>query len=322
MANRSKLMTPLFIDGMFNKDGRRMYAVFEKEITDGNTTYALWRSAGKPDVGYPRAENDKYYLFAHLNGRLLPLCLTEWSLIDRCGYDAAVTNLYGSKEARQEHFDRLRQFDGGYGIAAALETEQIEIERCGNEPARQTAYIRKLLEGHVSAYLSSKEDGGKSFPDFIGALVMNELPKCVELSAVHKSLRAKEREEFVAREAAKAKEHADSVNNELEQTVLSTLQIIKSGGVVENQKVVYYETPNCGKACSLINFLMRRYNVEVPIRTQGWIEGMLTKVKVENGRCLGTSFLRSKKGRGSQSFYRYMDELISIINGKPSEVEQ
>ena len=34
----SKLMTPLFYDGMFNREGRRMRAVLEKEISDGTQT--------------------------------------------------------------------------------------------------------------------------------------------------------------------------------------------------------------------------------------------------------------------------------------------
>ena len=46
----SKLMTPLFYDGMFNRDGRRMRAVLEREISDGTQTYRLWRSAGAPDL--------------------------------------------------------------------------------------------------------------------------------------------------------------------------------------------------------------------------------------------------------------------------------
>ena len=50
----SKLMTPLFYDGMFNREGRRMRAVLEKEISDGTQTYRLWRAAGKPDLDYPR----------------------------------------------------------------------------------------------------------------------------------------------------------------------------------------------------------------------------------------------------------------------------
>lgn len=35
-----------------------MRAVFEREISDGTVSYRLWRSDGKPDIQYPRAEND------------------------------------------------------------------------------------------------------------------------------------------------------------------------------------------------------------------------------------------------------------------------
>lgn len=45
-----KLMTPLFDGGMYNRTGRRMRAVFIKEVSDGATTYRLWRKDGKPEI--------------------------------------------------------------------------------------------------------------------------------------------------------------------------------------------------------------------------------------------------------------------------------
>lgn len=65
----SKLMIPLFYGHSFNREGRKMRAVFEREISDGAQTYRLWRGTGTPDVDYPRAENDKYLL--HVEIRLL-----------------------------------------------------------------------------------------------------------------------------------------------------------------------------------------------------------------------------------------------------------
>ena len=81
----SKLMTPLFYDGNFNREGRRMRAVLEKEISDGTQTYRLWRAAGNPDQSYPRAGNDRYILYVEINGYLAPLGLTEFSLTEICG---------------------------------------------------------------------------------------------------------------------------------------------------------------------------------------------------------------------------------------------
>ena len=66
----SKLMTPLFYDGNFNREGRRMRAVLEKEISDGTQTYRLWRAAGEPDYRYPPAGKERYILFLEVKGYL------------------------------------------------------------------------------------------------------------------------------------------------------------------------------------------------------------------------------------------------------------
>lgn len=130
----SKLMTPLFYDGMFNREGRRMRAVLEKEISDGTQTYRLWRAAGKPDLDYPRAENDKYVLHIEINDYLAPLGMTDFSLIDICGFEPATIKLYGGKEQRGKWIDSLRESGGYDAVSAALTEEKKEIERCGSDP--------------------------------------------------------------------------------------------------------------------------------------------------------------------------------------------
>ena len=79
MSN-ARLMKPLFYDGNFNRDGKKMRAVFEREISDGTVSYRLWRSDGKPDIQYPRAENDNYLLYAEIRLREAPKALST-------GYD-------------------------------------------------------------------------------------------------------------------------------------------------------------------------------------------------------------------------------------------
>lgn len=81
-----KLMTPLFDGGMYNRTGRRMRAVFIKEVADGTTTYRLWRKDGKPEIEYPRCDNDRYILHVEVNSYLIPLRMTEFQMIDNCGY--------------------------------------------------------------------------------------------------------------------------------------------------------------------------------------------------------------------------------------------
>ena len=184
-----KLMTLLFYEGNFNREGRRMRAVLEKEISDGTQTYRLWRSAGKPNQKHPHADNDKYLLYVEVNGYLAPLGLTDYNLTDICGFELAAQKLYGSKEKRGAWIDALRESGGCDAVTAAVAEERKEIERYGGDPARQAQYIQPLLNDHVSTYLKSKENGGQTFPDFMGALVLNELPRCEELSAVYMDIR-------------------------------------------------------------------------------------------------------------------------------------
>lgn len=74
----AKLMTPLFYDGNYNVEKKRMRAVLEREVSNGAASYRLWRSDGKPDLEYPRAANDAYILHVEVNDHLVPLQMTDY----------------------------------------------------------------------------------------------------------------------------------------------------------------------------------------------------------------------------------------------------
>ena len=59
----TKLMTPLFYQDNFNADGKKMRALFLREVSNGTDTYRLWRRDGKPDREYPQGEGDAYILY-------------------------------------------------------------------------------------------------------------------------------------------------------------------------------------------------------------------------------------------------------------------
>ena len=317
----SKLMTPLFYDGMFNREGRRMRAVLEKEISDGTQPYRLWRAAGKPDLDYPRAENDKYVLHIEINGYLAPLGMTDFSLIDICGFEPAAKKLYGGKDQRGKWIDSLRESGGYDAVSAALTEEKKEIERCGSDPTRQTEYIRDLLDGHVSTYLKSKENGGQTFPDFTGALVVNELARCVELSAVY---RAKQQAEETARRtriAEEEKAYCEAQNKEAEKAVSAAIQIIREGGILKNETVKFYRSRCDSSVYSIVNYLMRLYHIDVPLRTQGWINEKLCSTTIKDGKCEYLQYYRARNGRVSQKFFDCMRELIRAVAEQTSAGE-
>ena len=314
-----KLMTPLFYGDMYNREGHKMRAVLEREISDGTQTYRLWRSAGKPDLDYPSAENDKYILHVEINGYLLPLRMTDWNLINHCGFAPAAEKLYGGKENRGKRFDALRESGGDDAVSTALAEERAEIERFGSDPVRQTKYIHSLLTEHIDTYQEAKENGGQTFPDFAGALILDDLARCQELSAVY---RAKLEEERAARRAcAEAEEKAccEEQNRAAQQTVSAALQVIREGGVLQNETVQFYQSRYSASSYSIVNYLMRLYHVDVPLRTQGWINEMLSSATIRDGRCASCQFFRSKRGRGSQKFFDCMNALIRAVMAQASE---
>lgn len=315
-------MIPLFCNGNFNRKCRKMRAVLEREISDGTQTYRLWRAAGKPERNFSWSPaNDKYLLWVEINGYLAPLGLTDYKLTDICGLEPAAQKLYGGKEKRGAWIDALRESGGNDAISAAVAEEQREIEHYGGDPARQTAYIRSLLDSHVSTYLKSRENGGQTFPDFTGALVMNELVTCSELSAVHQAKQQAEAEALRIRDEAEDKSFCETKNCLAEQTISAAIQIIRNGGVLDNTTIIFYWGRKDFHVYSLVNYLMRQYQVNVPLRTQGWISANLCSVTIQGGMCSEYRYYRKKGGRGSQKFFEYMNALIRAVTVKaPEEV--
>ncbi len=317
--SEAKLMTPLFHGGNFNAAGKKMKAVFLREVSNGTDAYRLWRRYGAPDLDYPRAENDTHILYIEVGGYLAPLRMTEYGLIGRCGTPPAVETLYGGEEGREKYFNALRETGQAYteAIPAALAKEEEAIRRLGVDPVRQADYIKILVDQHVSVYLSSKESGGASFPDFIGAAVLDELAQCRELSSIYKAKTRAEREARRAKVEAEEKKRREEVNREAERQIHQATHVLRFGGVLENQPIRFYrEDGGIGKY-SIVNHLMRLYGVDVPLRTQGWINEKLVSVTVRDGRCTNIRYLKSNGGRCSEKFFECIDELIRKTGEEP-----
>ena len=313
MSN-AKLMTPLFYRDNYNATGKKMRAVLVREVTNGTDTYRLWRRDGKPDRQYPQGEGDNYILYVELHGYLATLRTTDYYLVDRCGYKAMVAALYGGENKREQYFDGLRRSGGDDAVLETLAVEGQKIQEYGRDPARQADYIKTILDGHVSTYLASRESGGKTFPDYIGALVLGELPACRELSAIYKSKCQKREQERKAKADAEDRAYCRERNQRAEQQVQEALRVIREGGVLQNDTVEFYRSRHDSSACSIFLYLMRQYQVDVPLRTQGWIANKLAAATIADGRCSHLQFWGRKGDRASQRFVDSMDKLIHAVS--------
>ncbi|MBM6977388.1 hypothetical protein [Intestinimonas butyriciproducens] len=306
----TKLMPPLFYRDNFNTDGKKMRVLFLREVSNGTETYRLWRRDGKPDREYPQGEGDAYILYVEQGGYLAPLRMTDYYMVNHCGYYAAVAALYGDEDNRGKYFGRLRQSGGDPAVLEALGREERMIQECGSDPARQASYIKAILDGHVATYLTSKENGGETFPDFIGALVLGELPVCVKLSAVYKAQSKIRAQERMAKAEAEAEAYCKERNRQAEQQVQEALRVIREGGVLRNDTVEFCRSRYDSSASSIILYLMRQYQVEVPLRTQGWINERLANATITDGRCSRVQFRGNKRSKCSSRFFDCMNELI------------
>ena len=312
MAN-ANLMTPLFYQDNFNVAGKKIRAVFLREVTNGTDSYRLWRRDGKPDRQYPQGKGDDYILYVELHGYLATLRTTDYYLVDRCGYQAMVAALYGGEDKREQYFDGLRRSGGDEAVLEVLRQEEQKIQELGRDPACQADYIKAILDGHVSTYLASRENGGETFPDFIGALVLDELPACRELSAIYKSKCREKEQERKAKADAEDRAYCQERNQRAEQQVQEAIRIIREGGVLQNDTVEFYRDKYDSSACSIVLYLMRQYQVDVPLRTQGWITSKLAAATIADGRCSHLQFWGRKSDRASQRFVVCMNELIHAV---------
>ena len=88
---------------------------------------------------------------------------------------------------------------------------------------------------------------------------------------------------------------------------------------MKNEQIAFYrltEDSYTVSMYSIFNYLMRRYGVKVPLRTQGWINESLVQAVIAEGRLTTYQYRKSKRGKGSDTFCVCMDSLIAAISNQ------
>ncbi len=301
----AKLMKPLFINGMFNKEGKRIRVNYFKTVGD----YPLWIEDGKPNKDYARNPQDKYYIYIQVGEYIFTDGETEYDIIQRAGYAKLNKEWYGDIEGRKKFFDELRK-DKTYEeysllIKEQINKEQIFINEYGQKEDIQFAYLKETcIDRHIQNWINARDNGGK-FADFIGALCLNELDKCQEIAKVLKVERQeKEREQSRIRAEQKAKEIEEKANAE-RLLIEETEKIFINGGTI--------------KGGDIIVKLADKYNINIPIRTRGWIYDCLAECTItENGGASYRYWKKKKGSTGSQKVYDILFDIRKAIENKVS----
>ena len=154
----------------------------------------------------------------------------------------------------------------------------------------------------------------ETFPDFVGALMLGELSECRELSAIYQGKNREREQKRRAKAVAEDQAYCEERNRLAEQQVQDAIRTIREGGVLQNDTVEFYRSRHDSSACSIVLCLMRRYQVDVPLRTQGWINNKLAAATIADGRCSHLRFWGRKRDRASRRFVDCMNELIRAVS--------
>ena len=264
MSSDTNFSKPLFVNGNFNRAGKRSHFAFVKELPTTSGSVRLWRYIGKPENEYPAADTDLYYLFVEAGEYLAPIGLTEYTLEKQTGRHAVTVEHF--KGEINAYWEQLRECKTEEQREAFKQKYDALTAEYGADAMRQGEYVREMLRLKEAAWQDAKEDPQK-FPDCIGAAICGELDQWLEVSAAYKARReAEERakaEERAAREEAERREQEAREKSEL-NAFFEKLR--KPGRVEDGAKAV--------KAADALG-------VKVPLRTRGFMLEKLAAFTVE-----------------------------------------
>lgn len=291
----STLKKPLFVNGMYNREGKNCRADFVREVSNGAQSFKLWTTTEKNRS--PQNERDRYFLYVEINNYLVPLRMTDYKFTDVLGFFPACVELYGTQKERA----RVWQRSSGDEVNRLRAQEEPAILRYGSDPARQADYIHKLLSDHVRYYIAARDNGG-TFADFVGAAVLGELENCAKLSA---KLRAEReaREEAARREREERKAREKAEREELHNKALEEAENVFTRGGLIKDGVLLVE-------------LADRHGVKIPLRTRGWILNSFAQCSiaiVDGAPRYSVRYYKRNSGTGSTKIYEIIEQIRAAI---------
>lgn len=173
------------------------------------------------------------------------------------------------------------------------------------------------LENYHKAILSRIMDNSYfkaieiEFSKHIDPSLENQMLESRKNNLIRREMIAQERKE---KRDAEEQAFIQQQNDEAKRLIEQAIAVFKSGnGKLENYDITFYETRYHGKTYSIINYLARKYGVKIPIKTQGWINGNLVNITLENWSCENCQYRSKKGGKCSTKIFECMTELAHNI---------
>ncbi len=118
----------------------------------------------------------------------------------------------------------------------------------------------------------------------------------------------KEREERAKRAAEEAAVCREG-NQKAQCLVDAALETIRRGGELKNQSIEFYRSQYDVSTYHIVNYLARKYDVQIPLKVQGWINKSLVQVTIQDGRAVSCLYCGGK----SKTFFHYFNQVIAAV---------
>ena len=118
-----------------------------------------------------------------------------------------------------------------------------------------------------------------------------------------------------AKQKAEDAAYCEKCNAETQSIIDAALGIIRTGGILKNDTLNFFDSPYDYRSYSIINHLARQYGVKFPLKVQGWVNKSLTRVKIHNNEAAEYWCFGGK----SSTFLGYMDKLVDAVLHEDAE---
>lgn len=88
-------------------------------------------------------------------------------------------------------------------------------------------------------------------------------------TAIYKSKKREEELTRIAHEAEEDKAYCEEQNRKAQEKIADAISIIQNGGVLKNEAIEFFRSRYDSSSYSIVNYLLRLYHIDVPLRTQG-----------------------------------------------------
>ena len=143
-----------------------------------------------------------------------------------------------------------------------------------------------------------------------------ESPEYIQTLKDHRQkvidLREQERVEEKTKREAEEQAYVTEQNNKAEGIINSAEQAILNKQPVKNVEITLYKSRYDSNTTSLILYLMKKHNITVPLKTQGWINQALSTIKYNEE--YGWSYTYYNSSADSTVFHKYLHQLVEAVN--------